>query len=251
MNCDPIARWYEPAEHLSFRKTLEERRFAYVNRLKESRRALICGGGDGRFLAELLLANPFVEVTYIDLSKEMLRIAERRTARLGRNYRKRVQFFCGDVMTFVPPHRDYDLFATHFFLDCLTGEDVRRLLLKMLAWARPRAKWVVSEFRYSQSALGKLWTNALIRGLYAAFRVTTGLRVHRIPQHSSYFHFAGFRRQDCEIAAGGLLISELWEYREGAHDPATVPLQMVDHSPRVPSLAADCEIPSGLLIGGS
>jgi ubiquinone/menaquinone biosynthesis C-methylase UbiE len=214
MNCDRIARWYEPAEHLSFRKALEHRRFAYVNLLNESRRAMLCGGGDGRFLARLLRVNPAVEVTYVDLSCEMMRIAERRIMRLGAGYRSRVQFFCADVMTFVPPHRDYDLFATHFFLDCLTPEDVRKLILKMAEWTRPQAKWVLSEFRHSQSAFGKLWTGAVIRALYAAFRVTTGLRVRRIPQHAALLVSAGFHRQQCDIASGGLLISELWEYRK-------------------------------------
>ena len=84
MNCDRIARWYEPAEHLSFRGTLESRRFAYVKQLRESRRAMLCGGGDGRFLAGLLEANPSIEVTYVDLSAEMVKIAEHRITRLGK-----------------------------------------------------------------------------------------------------------------------------------------------------------------------
>jgi ubiquinone/menaquinone biosynthesis C-methylase UbiE len=213
MNCDRIARWYEAAEHLSFRKTLEYRRFAYVDRLRETTRALICGGGDGRFLAELLLANPQVEVTYVDLSIQMLRVAERRVALLGENYRNRVQFFCADVLTFVPPHADYDLFATHFFLDCLTRDDIQILILKMMKWASPRAKWVLSEFRYSQSIFGRVWTRAIIRALYSAFRVATGLRVTHISPHAALLRGAGFYRQQCEIATGGLLISELWEYR--------------------------------------
>ncbi len=221
MNCDRIARWYEPAEHLSFRRALERRRFAYVNRLRQSRRALSCGGGDGRFLAGLLQANPAVEVTYIDLSREMMRIAERRITRLGDSYRSRVQFFCADVMTFVPPHRDYDLFATHFFLDCLTRDDARKLILQMMEWSRPEAQWVLSEFHYSQSAFGKLWTGAIIRALYAAFRVTTGLRVNRIPQHEAIFLSAGFHRQESHIATGGLLISELWESRQAILDPSS------------------------------
>ncbi|HVA94506.1 MAG TPA: class I SAM-dependent methyltransferase [Candidatus Dormibacteraeota bacterium] len=218
MNCDRIARWYEPAEHLSFQRALEHRRFAYVNRLGESRRALSCGGGDGRFLAGLLQANPSVQVTYIDLSREMMRIAERRIARLGDSYRSRVEFFCADVMTFVPPHSDYDLFATHFFLDCFTREDAHILIERMMEWAHPDANWVLSEFRYSPSAFGKLWTGAIIRALYAAFRVTTGLRVNRIPQHPPLLVSAGFQLQESQIAMGGLLISELWKYQMGTHD---------------------------------
>ena len=213
MNCDRIARWYEAAEHLSFNRTLECRRFAYVDQLRDSRRALICGGGDGRFLAELLLANPDIEVTYVDLSMEMLRIAQHRVSRLRKNYKNRVQFFCADVLSFDPPLGDYDLFATHFFLDCLTRDDIQILILKTMKWARPRAKWVLSEFQYSQSIFGRIWTGAIIRALYAAFRIATGLRVTHIPSHTALLRSAGFYRQQREIATGGLLISELWEYR--------------------------------------
>jgi hypothetical protein len=119
------------------------------------------------------------------------------------------------VLTFVPPHGDYDLFATHFFLDCLTRDDIGMLILRMMQWARPEAKWVLSEFRYSQSPLGRLWTSAVIRSLYAAFRVATGLRVTHITPHTALLRSAGFSRQQSEIASGGLLISELWEYRSG------------------------------------
>jgi len=174
---------------------------------------MLCGGGDGRFLAALLLANTHVEVTYVDLSREMMRIAEHRIAQLGKSYRDRVQFFCADVLTFVPPHGEYDLFATHFFLDCLTRDDIGMLTSKLMRWARPRAKWVVSEFQYSQSLLGRVWTGAIIRSLYAAFRVATGLRVTHITPHTALLRSAGFCRQQSELASGGLLISELWEYQ--------------------------------------
>jgi len=75
----------------------------------------------------------------------------------------------------------------------------------------------LSEFRYSQSLFGRVWTGAIIRSLYAAFRVATGLRVTHIPPHMALLHSAGFHRQQYEIATGGLLISELWEYQQGGH----------------------------------
>ena len=216
MNCDRIARWYEPAEHLSFYKALEYRRFAYLRQLRDSKRAIICGGGDGRFLARLLQANPTIEVTYVDVSREMMRIAERRIAQLGDRCRNRVKFFCANALEFVPPHRNYDLFATHFVLDCLTPEDARELVLRMTQWAHPRARWVLSEFRHSQTALGRCWTGAVIAGLYAAFHFATGLRANQIPRYTSFLRSAGFYLQKRDIATGGLLVSELWGYGEGS-----------------------------------
>src|ERR1700722_10297912 len=163
INCDCIAPWFELAERLSFWNALEQRRFAYLDRLKQTRRAILCGEGDGRFLVALLQANPAIEITYIDSSREMMRIAEGRVDsldnRLGGNHKSRVHFCCGDVMEFVPPYRNYDLIATHFFLDCFASQDVSRLIARMNQWTHARAKWLVSEFHYAESAFGRLWTS--------------------------------------------------------------------------------------------
>lgn len=215
INCDRIAQWFELAERLSFWNALEQRRFAYLNRLKESRRAILCGEGDGRFLVALLEANPAIEITYIDSSRGMMRIAERRVRGLDRTRRSRVNFHCGNVMEFVPPHRDYDLVATHFFLDCFAPMEVSRLIARMNQWTHPRAKWLVSEFHYGESAFGRLWTSIVIRGVYAAFGALTGLRVNQIPRYAPLFLSAGFRLQESDMALGGLLISELWS--SGSH----------------------------------
>jgi hypothetical protein len=57
MDCDGIAPHYEVLEHLSFGKLLEQRRFAFLGETGTLDRAVICGGGDGRFLARLLRTN--------------------------------------------------------------------------------------------------------------------------------------------------------------------------------------------------
>ena len=215
INCDRIAPWFELAERLSFWNALEQRRFAYLNRLKESRRAILCGEGDGRFLVALLQANPAIEVTYIDSSREMMRIAERRVQGLHKSRRSRVNFHCGDVMEFDPPCGDYDLVATHFFLDCFAPKDVSRLIASVKQWTHPRAKWLVSEFRYAESSFGRLWTSLIIRGIYAGFGALTGLQVNRIPRYAPLFLSSGFGLQESDTALGGLLISELWS--SGSH----------------------------------
>lgn len=211
MNCDAIARWYELAEHFCFGRALERRRFAYLGELQGARRALVCGGGDGRFLAELLRGNARVQVTYVDLSREMMRLAERRVARLGPEFRARVEFHCADLRTFVPPRADFDLFATHFFFDCFTDEQARELALRLQSWAAPRARWVLSEFHQPPPFFARAWTSAVVRALYAGFRLTTGLRVRRIPSCGEALRGAGFQLRTRETAAGGLLISELWD----------------------------------------
>ncbi len=124
MNCDGIARYYEILEHLSFGRSLERRRFAFLGEARISRRAIVCGGGDGRFLAGLVRGNPQVEVDFVELSRKMVELAERRVAALGRSYRGRVRFCVGDVREFKPRTDGYDLIVTNFFLDCFSGPEL-------------------------------------------------------------------------------------------------------------------------------
>jgi len=211
MDCDFVAPWYEPAEHLSFGRALERRRFAFLGELAGVQRALSCGEGDGRFVAALLAANPDVRVTAIDASREMRRLAEDRVARLGGNVLRRAQFFYGDIHAFKPEHAGYDLIATHFFLDCFSTSEARRVIARIANCATPHARWVVSEFHQPHGGLGHLWTGAVIRCLYAGFRVTTGLRTTRLPAYRPALASAGFRLLRQQYACGGLLVSELWQ----------------------------------------
>ncbi len=115
MNCDWIAPFYRTAEHLSFGGKLEACRTAFVGWRVDCRRALWCGDGDGRFLAELLRVNRNVQVDYVDLSAKMIELARRRIARLGAEFSARVRFFVGDVRGFKADGGSYDLIAAHFF----------------------------------------------------------------------------------------------------------------------------------------
>jgi ubiquinone/menaquinone biosynthesis C-methylase UbiE len=211
IDCDLIAPWYEPVEHLCFGTALEMRRNTFIPYLGDARKALSCGEGDGRFMTALLKANSEVEITAIDASRKMARVAERRVASLGSEGQGRDTYHCGSIHNFVSPHAGYDLIATHFFLDCFSGEEAAVVIDRIADWAAPRSRWIVSEFAQPTSAMGYLWTGAVIRSLYAAFRVTTGLRITHLPDYRPAMRRAGFELRRQEHAVGGLLVSELWE----------------------------------------
>ena len=210
MNCDLIAPWYAPVEHLCFGRALERRRTAFLNRVEGARNALSCGEGDGRFLAALLQANPAVQVTAIDASRKMMQVAGQRVATMGAGFKERAALHCSEIGAFHPPG-SYDLIATNFFFDCFSTPDVNDVVGRIADWAAPRAQWIVSEFAQPSDPLTHLWTGAVIRSLYAAFWVTTGLRTNRLPDYRSALAAAGFELQSEEYACGGLLVSELWQ----------------------------------------
>jgi SAM-dependent methyltransferase len=210
MNCDWIAPFYRTAEHVSFGGKLEACRAAFVGELKDCRQALLCGDGDGRFLVELLRTNRMVRVDCVDLSSEMIELARRRVARLGVEFLQRVRFFAGDLRDVTANERSYDLIGAHFFLDCFDDAGVAGIAERFANWAEPGARLVLSEFRRPARGISRLLGGAMIRGLYAAFRATTGLRVTRLPEYEQALAHAGFVEERRTARVGGLLQSAIW-----------------------------------------
>ncbi len=210
MDCDGIARYYEALEHLAFGHHLEERRLAFLGEAKTSQRAIVCGGGDGRFLARLLRANPTVQVDFVELSPRMVELADRRIASMGEEFRERVKFHTEDVREFCPRSKRYDLIVTHFFLDCFSELELEIVVPILAGWGTPGVRWIVSDFREARGVLNKLWTRGVIAGLYAAFRFTTGLRVTRLPNYEAALERAGYVQRWKEERLDGLLHSSVW-----------------------------------------
>ena len=207
-NFDFIARPYRWLEYLTFGLMLERCRFHFLPELKGTRRALVLGDGDGRFLARMLAANPLLQADAVDLSPAMLGLLQSRAARIGAG--ERIALHCADARTFAPSG-SYSLIVTHFFLDCLTMEEVETLVSRLLPHLAPGARWVVSEFAVPSGAFS-VPANCIVRTLYAAFRLLTGLRVRRLPDYSAVLGSAGLSLIAERRWLRGLLVSELWEF---------------------------------------
>jgi len=204
LNCDPIARAYRWLEYAAFGRALERRRFAFLPDFTNIRRALVLGDGDGRFLARLAAAAPLARIDYIDLSARMLELARRRAGV------DRISYQRSNALDLKLPEAEYDLVATHFFLDCFEPEDCSKLVDRIGAASRPDARWVVSEFRKPTNGWPSVAAGALIPILYFFFRVTSGLKTRRLTDHRIIFERYGFRLARIQPAWRGLLASELW-----------------------------------------
>ncbi len=205
MNCDRIARWYRWLEYLTFGRALERRRREYLDEAATARSVLILGDGDGRFTVEFLDRNRTAIVDSIDLSPRMLTLARERT--LGT---RRLHLWQGDARTIELP-RKYDLIVSHFFLDCFVDRDLELLVARISNAASPQARWLVSEFSLPSGGIWLPAASLWIKTMYWFFRIATGLEARRLPDYSTIFALHGFRRVRHVAAAGGLLISELFE----------------------------------------
>jgi hypothetical protein len=209
---DLVARAYRWMEYLSLGTMLEQARFWALDAgwLDGCRRALVLGDGDGRFTARMMARNAGVRVEALDLSREMLRLLLRRC----RSFAARLSATCGDAREWEPAG-GADLVVTHFFLDCLEQEEVAALVRRIVAGLNPGATWVVSEFCVPAGWLrGPAWM--LVRGLYLAFRVLTGLRVTRLPNYARELRGCGFALVAEKRFLGGLLVSQVWKANASA-----------------------------------
>jgi ubiquinone/menaquinone biosynthesis C-methylase UbiE len=204
VNCDRIARIYRWLEYLGFRRELERRRFRYLADVANSRKALLLGEGDGRFLARLA-RECTAEVDCVDSSPIMLALARQRAGE------SRIRYVLADARTAALPNTGYDLVVTHFFLDCFNSDDLARLFSRVAECAVPHAKWVVSEFRQPLHGWRGAWAWIWLRGLYSFFGVATGLRTRSLTDHHPLFAQNGFRIERQETSWFGLLASELWQ----------------------------------------
>ena len=210
-NFDRLARLYAPVEWLSFGSALSRRRRCFLAdpRVANARRALVLGDGDGRFTAALLELYPAIEVTAVDVSAEMLAELERRVR--IRTPSAALELQCADLRFWPVPDANYDLVVSHFVFDCLTTRDLTDLIARIAPALSPSARWLVSDFAIPTHAIWTPLAKLLVRFLYFAFGLLTGLRLTHLPEYEKALKSARFQLMSAESALGGTLRSELWE----------------------------------------
>ncbi len=203
-----LARPYRWFEYLSFGPFLWRCRVHFLPQLVDCRRALILGDGDGRFTARLLRANPQIRVTAIDASPRMIASLER--AASANHDRLNAQV--ADLRAWTPAGAEkYDLIVTHFFLDCLSTDEIASLAQRLTPSVIPNAMWLVSEFAIPQSLFGRPTAAPLVSLLYRAFQVLTHLRQQALPEHLDALGQSRWVLQSHRAHLNGLLVSELWQ----------------------------------------
>ena len=205
-NFDRLAGVYRWMEMATFGRALWRCRCLFLDELRNCRTALMLGDGDGRFTARLLQENPHVRVEVIDTSKAMLRALLRNAG----VHRHRISVHHADARQWLPGTSRYDLVVSHFFLDCLTTEEVAALAERLRPCTSDQTRCVLSEFAIPAGWFGRLVAQPLVTSLYLAFRLLTCLRVGTLPQHRSALSCAGFVLDQEFHPLDGLLVSEMW-----------------------------------------
>ncbi len=204
-NFDAIAKLYRRLEYLTLGPLLQRCRTHFIPALLQQHRALVFGDGDGRFLAELLRANATLQADAVDTSAAMLELLRHNCGEAADRLRTRQ----ADARDFIPSG-SYDLIVTNFFLDCLTQPELDVFVQRIALSLAPEGLWLVSDFRVPGGPL-RLPARIFVRSLYLAFRILTGLRTTRLPDHHLPLRAANFTRAARHISLFGILMTELWQ----------------------------------------
>lgn len=210
MSFDTLAPYYRGMEFVTAGGMLQRCRTSFLAETQNCRRALLLGEGPGRFLIELLRANPRVKVSCVERSPRMIEQAVRQLRRRGLNA-LRVEFHQCDALSWQPPGAEFDLVATHFFLDCFRRDELERLVAGVGRCATLDARWLVTDFRLPPRGWQRWRARAVLALMYAFFRVVTGLSASRLAPADDLMESAGFRRTRQNLANFGLVRAELWQ----------------------------------------
>jgi len=207
---DLIAPWFQTLESVAFGNSLQHCRIACLREIKSPRRVLLAGEANGRFLSELLQLHPEVEVDCLDASHRMLELARQRINRLMPGNAARVRFLHRDIKSWVAPKRQYDLVATHFFLDCFPEPDLSGIIKKLSGVAKDDATWLLSDFRVPHSLVARLRAQSWLATMYLFFRVTARIEASELIDPTPFMRHEGFVLERQQLSQNGMLKSEIW-----------------------------------------
>ncbi len=139
----------------------------------------------------------------------MLQLLRQRCDATPPNTHSRLCTHHHNALTF-PLKGPYDLIVTHFFLDCFTQSELDSLIAHIAPTLSPGALWLISDFRVPTGPM-RLPAKLLIRSLYLAFRILTGLRTTHLPDHVTPLKASGLRRISHQHRLAGILTTELWQ----------------------------------------
>lgn len=210
MSFDLLAPHYRWIEALAAGGKLQRCRTAMLPKLPAPDNVLIFGEGNGRFLVELLSRFPAAQITVVELSAEMIRLARERLRRAGLDI-GRVHFIQADALAWQPPAKAFDLIVTCFFLDCFREDQLATLIPAIADAAKLDARWLIADFQIAPTGWRRWRSQFIVWLLYRFFRCVTRLPGRHLLDPSMLLVAAGFVRIDHDEQDHGLLYADLWQ----------------------------------------
>ena len=196
---------YDFLGSIVFFGALHRSQIYFLDQLKKPDRALIIGGGTGRFLVDLLKSEKVKNITYVDISAGMFAKAKKKVSALGKE--NQVEFICGGLEAV--PDRQYDLICTHYFLDCFEEEELCLMLSKLRGLLSKEGEWHFTDFYLDESS--SFIKTKFVGFLYFFFRILCGLKVKKLPDFKKLFNGTELKGETEKYFFRGLLRTAIYK----------------------------------------
>jgi ubiquinone/menaquinone biosynthesis C-methylase UbiE len=210
MNFDRLAAHYHWMETFFAGGLMQRGRLTFLPRTLHCHRALLVGEGTGKFLAELLRANPQIQVTCLEHSRGMIEQMRRRLS-AKKLAGDRVEFQQMDALYWSSPPEKFDLVVTNFFLDCFRAEELQQLVPLLAGATTAEAIWLLADFREPERGWPRWRARIILALLYAFFQVATSLSASRLTPPDRFLAGAGFNLIERRLVSFGFVHADLWQ----------------------------------------
>ncbi len=180
VNFNRIASIYDFLKKLIFKDQLDKAATYFINQIPEEAQILIIGGGSGQLLPYF---HSTQRITYVEASEKMSLLAKKRA------FSAEIEFKTTDILNFSPGHR-FDVVITPFFLDCFDDQYIARIFSHINHMLKNGGLWLHSDF-YPQNKQQQY----LVRFMYFCFRISTGLKVSKVPNFDKLFSTEKFNQE--------------------------------------------------------
>ena len=200
MGYNAIARYYDQLVRLVFGNSLSKAQTYFFDKISHTSVVLVVGGGTGWWLKEFLQSNPRCRICYVEQSEEMLKLAKKAA---GGDCR--ISFRMGNEDS-ITERSEYDAIILFCFLDIFSEPDLRMVVEKIKASAKPNARWLITDFVESEK-----WHSILLFIMYRFFKLATGLKNQNLPDWNGVLLQTGLVQLDYKLFFRGLIKSALYK----------------------------------------
>lgn len=200
---DSIASFYDRLARLVYGKALINAQLYLLNAIPAGARVLIVGGGTGWVLEEIArIHSSGLTIDYIDASKKMIALAEKRNA--GNN---KVAFLTAQIQDVKLGQEQYDVALTPFLFDNFNDGTLEKIFAAIDTRLSKGGIWLYCDFRNTSI----LWQKMMLKVMYVFFKATCGIEAGRLPDAAACFSKYHYKIMGEKIFMKGFVVAEIYK----------------------------------------
>jgi len=213
MSYERLAPFYKLIESITIGPPLLNARLAHLDRLADGpppKHVLLIGEGNGSFLLPFAQRFQETQITVIDQSAAMLKIAQSRALEAGIDI-TRIIFRQADMRSVTLPTNYYDLIVTLFFFDNFDESTVCKMIPALEAAATVSALWLLADFQVPEHGWRRLRARFWLAVLYVFFRAFAAIPARRLAPIEAILNSSDFKQTARKTYCGEMLYSTLFQ----------------------------------------